>query len=1253
MKRTLLFSALGLLLALTALAQKPTFHKFDNSESTVAMGMSNNGRWVMVDPTTYSASGARQFIYDTQTGQALYPTGHVNDISDDGNTYVGSNGGGPAVYDKPTDTWTKLPVPDSCYGVSIYKMTPDGHYAIGSASFKSTVGKNYLYPECGLLWDLQKKELIPTPNIPLLDMTHEDQGQQRFGSISDDGRYVIGSMSFSFVYPASLFGFIYDVKEQKCEIIGFTPSDTSDWTPVIPGIYFVDGACISPNGKWVAAGAYYDKYLIDGVSNLDQYSCTLLLNRETGEYKLINSEAADQDMVPNFVDDEGNVYVSAPSANPYRDWYVRHGNIWYSFYDVLKQAYGIDFYASTSYDNTGTLVGISADGKTIAAVPGFTTGESYLCQLPQSLVETVKTVNLLHSYTATPASGTRMSKVSSLSILFGQDIKQVSTDATAAKLYDSQGNLVRSSAGCTASQRNSKMLNVVFRPQELNAGETYTVVIPAGVVCMKGDETKLNEEIRLTYTGRGMQPLGVARIYPADGSELSKLDNSSNAVYLAFDAAVQVTDTASARLIRESDETTICKLQCAAQDTMFAVYPTSTQFLYDGQNYRIEIDRGSVVDLSGNGANDPITIHYGGTFVRELNTQKDSVFYDNFNNISQSLKNWMRYEGDHLTPTSAMQSWAFDADNQPWNFSIRESSTSTDYCAASTSMYTPAGKSDDWMVIPQLYVSDANYTLYFDAQSYLETKNDTLRVLVWEHDANINDLTDQDIAAMKAEGKIVYEERLSAGLTEEDLSGDWEQCTVDLSEFAGKNIYVAFWNSNENQSAIFVDNVLVKHDLQYTMAFSNEESVVAASGIDIKGRITIKADDADYSSVTLTLIDADGNEIDTFSQTGLSLSAGSTLDFAFDKPLPLTVGQKNDFTIHVALDDYTDNVESSIKNLAFQTEKRVLLEEFTGITCSNCPLGIIAIDKLKQTYGSQFIPVSIHTYTGDPYASGLGGYSSFLGLTGAPSGIIQRSGIISYPMWQSPLTGDYELSNGSTLWYDLVQSEMDVPADINFEIGEVTRNDRTFHIPFSICSGLTAKNQNLGVFAVVVEDGIVSSQDNNLYASTDAVLGEWGKDGIYGYATAQDVTHNDVARAVYGSSFYGSTGLLPQTLTAGTTHDAYIEATMPDNLLNEANARIVLVLIDGNTNKAINVATAPIPVDASGISDAGQTAFSVRTAGNDIIVTTPTAATAYLYAASGTIISRAEGKGALRLPTEGYQGVAIVKVGDKTVKIRL
>lgn len=55
-------------------------------------------------------------------------------------------------------------------------------------------------------------------------------------------------------------------------------------------------------------------------------------------------------------------------------------------------------------------------------------------------------------------------------------------------------------------------------------------------------------------------------------------------------------------------------------------------------------------------------------------------------------------------------------------------------------------------------------------------------------------------------------------------------------------------------------------------------------------------------------------------------------------------------------------------NTLVQMPKRVLVEEFTGVKCSNCPDGHAVLKTLQDKYKDKMIPISVHSYfLGSPY----------------------------------------------------------------------------------------------------------------------------------------------------------------------------------------------------------------------------------------------------------------------------------------------
>ncbi len=1251
-RNMMLLLSLCVIGAMAQTSGTPKFILQKNNDLSIVHTFSDNGKWAIVKGATAAqrkSSVVRIVDVTTQAETAVKTEGQtdeeamgiyiVNDITDDGNTLVGGFNGSltddgsylgiPGIFDMSTKTWTKLFCPLTVECGYVNCVTPDGKYAVGFG--EDNAEDVFSSNSTGIMWDLSTKRPVTLNGLPTMPQDYTSR-QETYTQISADGRYIIifGNQS---IRPTA---FVYDRTNES--YIQFGKGGTN-----APSNYLMmEGApVLSANGKYVAGT----------IRDVNDNLYVVVYNTETQTYTNYDSKE-EYDLRVGFVDNNGLVYASSPATTPVREWQVLSEGIWYPFSLICTQRFGIDFFKTTGFDNTGTLWAASADGKVLGSMVS-PQGESYIAILPENLNDACRSIDLLQSFSATPAPGSQFHWLSAITLRFNQVIS-VLGGANSAVLRDSDGNVVRNSIGFALTASDNHSLIITFRESGLEEGKTYTVEIPEGSICLAGNNEKKNKVITINYLGRDEKPVEIASIFPEDNAEIARIDNSSNFPVLTFTSDVKVADGAEASLyeITEDGDSKVASLQVVSSSSdskVVGLLPSATQYLYAGANYKVVLAAGSVTDISGSAktANAEIVINYTGTYERAISTDNATLFSENFNNLSQSITSMIRYEGDHNQPTDDMVALAFDADNQPWNLSTRETKESSDFFASSTSMYNPAGQSDDWMVIPQLVIPDAFCTLSFDAQKYLDTKKDHLKIVIWECSENFNVLTSSIIERMKSEGEIIDYD-LTIGETEEGIEGEWEHYAIDLAKYDGKKIYIGFWNNNNDQSMIFVDNIVVMRNLKYLMSLTNKQAVVNKESIAIAGKLTINSEIDTYSSVELTLNDAQGNVIDTFSRTGLTLVKNDAVSFEFTNKLPLVVGEVNQFTIGVKLDDYTDVTKSSVQNLAFEPVKRVVLEEYTGTTCPNCPQGILAIENLEKLFGDQIIPISLHTYSGDPYSnSALESYSYSLGLVAAPSGMIQRNGWIVSPMGTDD-DGNVIFSNGFGLWQDMVAKELNNPTYLGLSVPQATIDADTRDIKLNVQleSALNMKNQYINVFPVALEDGLINSQENNFYIYDDPALGEWGKNGKYGSATVYNVTHNDVARTYWGS-ITGSNIGFPQKFEAGEKYSQELTLSYPENVEVHENGKIVLMIIDGNTGAMLNAVTVPfsrlVSTGIDGIA-ADETSVKVAIANGSVVVSAQGDIEVSLYMPNGALIGSAQGSESVSVATGDYHGVVIVKI---------
>lgn len=1237
----------------TASAQDASYkiHKYNSNDGGILISITPNGKWAIVRLGTSSGGGtATPKLYNVETDEVFEVKFNdrlfnANAVSDDGNVVVGSFQNRIAIFNRAENKVTPVPFPNNWSVGELTSITPDGKFAIGYLS--GYVGPEITDPSINvnglsgdywfstLLVDVEKGTVIDTPNLPTGDRFGHNQNAIKFSAISPDGRYILGEREW--YMPGEGFVFVYDTQKHDWTPVGFKRNGNR--LEAVEGIEYIDFPVMSPNGKYVGGTAI--KFNDNGDAFATESKMPFRYNVETDELTLFEgSESSGLDV--GAIDNNGTVFGHPDNGSPLRDFRVFYKDkYWITMNQLCKQVYGFNFSEKTGYDRTGTITSVSGDGSRIVSFAD-PLGESYLFDFGMTIEEACDKVDLLDNYTTTPSNGSVFSQISTIEINFGRYVQVLGSGNTHVHLYKADGTKVAdglsSVSGLELKTGSQSVVKASFRTRALEDGVNYYVIIDAGAVAVANDPTRVNKQIRIDYKGRKNGPVAMVKAVPENHSQIRQIDASSSYVLIDFDSPVQATEAAEAYIERVEDGTRVATLTLSVGNTeatkhQVLLTATAETYLYQGLEYKVVISEGSLCDYSGSESsyNQKIELTYHGTYVREVSND-EVMFSDDFTNMANSYATWMRYEGDHNTPLASMQSWGFDKDNYPWSFEIAEDESFANPCAGSHSLYAPSGKSDDWMMTPQLLMpEDGKVVLEFDAQSYNPAKKDVLKVYVYEQEFNFSYLNSSIMDLVKTDAVLLDEITLTSGEQQEKLEGEWTHYRFNLSKWAGKNIYIAFANQNENQSAIFVDNVIVQRELLYTIGFSNADRVIAQDQINIAGQFTVKSAEP-VSSISLVLKDSDGKEVDRIEWNNITGNVQNrALPFSFSKPLPLRVGEDNQYTIDVAFGSMTDVFKGSIANLAFATTKRVVLEEMTGIDCINCPQGFLAIEKCEKTFGDQFIPVSIHTYTGDPYMGGLQPYTTFLGLNGAPSARINRIPGTYYPMVSGG--GQFYLTNqDSPVWYDIVADEISklTIADLNLKAVQ-SEDGKTINYSASLRYALNAEGQQLSLYIVVLEDGLVNYQANGFHMVEDDIFGQWSNGGIYAADYAYPVTHNDVVRSAVGQTFSGTIGLFPSSVTAGTVYTASLSSSFPESIEDVHNVSAVAMLIDTQTGQVVNAAKAKVTPNSTGIDDAETTASE----------------TANIYSVSGTLIRANAPRTSLSTLPAG-----IYIYGDKKISVK-
>lgn len=1163
--------------------QAPTINTFVPSDSNgQVFQMSDNGKWAVGQAFNDAAIYSSPFLMNLEDGSItnLFTDsqkdmdGGASDVTDDGKFVVGNWGADPAIYNIETKTWQKLPVPKGFKYQSgkVSTITPDGKYAVGYFYIGSTGSGNTLsYIERSMMWDLSGEEpvCVTLNNVPEFDTAGDDADSVRFIDLTPDGENILVYVNFT--APMTAWTYMYNVPTQTYTPLGCVVENGKVYA-ASEEVIAVDEGRFSRDGKLIGLTATNseDEFVI-AVYDIDAKTFTVVPESSGKHF--------------GDIDNNGVIYASTPNNMPLRNWGFYAQGYWFDWKLVLKQQWGIDWQNDILKDDlgmSGTFSCVSSDGLSLMAV-AFDSKPTkvFKIDLPMPFNELAKTLDPLANHIITPAEGSVFSTVRTVNIEFDRDIEVLGA-RNAAYILDPDGNQVYQSMAFTQQAGESRCLSITFRNAVLEKDKTYTVVVPAGTVAIKGDTGRTNSEIRVNYVGRDNVAVAPVSISPEPGTGMPRLSMGTNPITVTFDAVIASLETGGTELysMQDGNWEFLTSLSGDIQGNKLNIYPLAEVRLAKDNRYKVVVNANTVGDLAGNNGNEKFEIEYLGTFEREVSQDNGIVFKIDFDN---GFEDMMLYDGDQNTPQSAMANWGFTYE-YPW-WTARDDESSTDQAAASHSLYSPAGTSDDWMVTPQIYIPDTKTRLSFQSQSYRKNAQDRLKVYVYAtENVYMAPINKSVIDKFKANADLVYDELQSPGANEEILAGDWKDNEISLAKYAGKDIYIAFVNDNTDQSAVFVDNIVVERDLEYTMGFNVEEYVVDATETPVAGRIEILSAES-FNGLNLKLYDAEGELVDEISKPDATLTKGDVFNFSFEKKLPLIKNVRNNYRVETKIGNAATSFTGSVINLNFKPRRTVVIEEVTGTNCQYCPLGHRALEVLGDLYGEQLIPIAVHSYSGGStfLTDWTSAYGSFLGLSAAPMGVVNRMEA------GSPLAFDgvyyyYNDPVNENTWFDMASRQIAqlTEAEVDIDKAVINPTEKTISVEATMRYAYNNDNVNMNLFTVVLENGLRSRQQSGVYNNPSEALGPWGQGGKYGESKVT-YTFDHVARGMHGTSFNGVSGFFPRTITAGESYPASYTFEIPSYLKEAGNAEVAVMLIDANTGRIVNAARKVLAVEGSGV----------------------------------------------------------------------
>lgn len=253
-----------------------------------------------------------------------------------------------------------------------------------------------------------------------------------------------------------------------------------------------------------------------------------------------------------------------------------------------------------------------------------------------------------------------------------------------------------------------------------------------------------------------------------------------------------------------------------------------------------------------------------------------------------------------------------------------------------------------------------------------------------------------------------------------------------------------------------------------------------------------------------------------------------------------------------------------IKGEQITAERTVLLEDFTGQNCINCPDAHVVIEQLEEQYGDKLVAVSIHCGTFGIPVKRTNFDNNLVGLmTDEGNAIMETYGIQQFPMgvinMGSPQTFD--------LWATAVRNAIKVPIDIKItasaeyepDKNDGSENGKGYFGNIKIKADVISESsRTANVQFWILENGIVAMQRSTA-------------------GTNQEYVHNNVFRAQVFE------GLKGESVNFKGEFNTNVEGSIASRWTNkerwEINNLSVVVIVSDNTG-VLQCAKVPVTVPA-------------------------------------------------------------------------
>lgn len=488
------------------------------------------------------------------------------------------------------------------------------------------------------------------------------------------------------------------------------------------------------------------------------------------------------------------------------------------------------------------------------------------------------------------------------------------------------------------------------------------------------------------------------------------------------------------------------------------------------------------------------------------------------------------YDEDGNEPSRGMKKYGFEA-GKAWVAYTEDAGTGVaNGTAYSGSWYKVPGRSDDWLVTPEITVLNSQAILSWKAHAVDAAHPDGYAVYITDRGNKPGDFP--------AEPEFV--------VTKENAK--WTEHSISLKKWAGKQVRIAFVNNSTDCNLLALDDIKVfVHDHSFIYISRIPDAISAPGEVKIKGGVTSSG----FLPVEgyKVVLDYGGKTfVEDYSRK--TVAPGDTAWFEFAETIPVALDETVGYTLSVSSGEADILVD---ENSITCFERVILAEEGTGNWCMYCPRGQVGMHLLREKYPDHFVDIAIHV--NDPmqvtgYVAGLINYYA----EGIPYCVMNRS---------SRHTGD-PYNGVEELFLKALSEGPIAKVHCQATLLETGRIEVKAISEF----GKAIEKGLYNLAFAVVEDSVTGYAQANAYSGGNEKIG--GLEDLPDPIPAGEYYFANVARAVY-PSFIGDEQAFANTAAPRTKITTERQYELPESVTEAKQVKIVAMIIHAATGEIVNV----------------------------------------------------------------------------------